>query len=124
MRVLQVVDRLMNVSGIAHAIMNYYRVIDRNSLQFDFLVNEYDASLKEEVEALGGTVTCIPKLSLTNYREVCAALHAFFEGTRGTYQILHSNFYQIDWLLFPIDKGNWLQWMLASHRARVVLGRS
>ena len=104
MRIIQVVDRLKNISGVAHAIMNYYRAIDRDAVQFDFLVNEYDAQLKEEVESLGGTVTTIPKLSLTNYRKVCVALHTFFDNTRGVYQILHSNFYQIDWLVFPIAK--------------------
>ena len=47
--------------GVEAVVMNYYRNIDRNKIQFDFLC-DYDSTdiSKEEIENMGGKVILIP----------------------------------------------------------------
>lgn len=59
-RVAQVVGKMLG-GGVEQVVMNYYRHIDREKVQFDFLVDA-DSTLipKEEIESLGGRVYIIP----------------------------------------------------------------
>ena len=62
LRVLHVIGA-MNRGGAETLIMNLYRNIDRERIQFDFLVNEmggYDYD--EEIGELGGRMFAIPPL--------------------------------------------------------------
>ena len=57
MKVLQVLYSLSSNSGVANMIMNYYRNIDREKVQFDFLVVSFPPNNHhDEVENLGGTI--------------------------------------------------------------------
>ena len=57
MRVLQVVTK-MDRGGLETILMNYYRRIDRNKVQFDFLVHrEERGAYDDEIELLGGKYT-------------------------------------------------------------------
>lgn len=60
-RVLNVVSTLNN-AGTEASIMNYYRNIDRNKVQFDFLVLDESPNTfyEEEIQKLGGIVYKIP----------------------------------------------------------------
>lgn len=59
-RVLQVVGSLQR-GGAETMIMNIYRAIDRNKVQFDFLVKDrVEIGYEQEVEALGGRIFCVP----------------------------------------------------------------
>lgn len=54
-RVLHILNKL-NRSGIESFIMNVYRNIDREKVQFDFLLVGEKAAYDDEVEALGGRI--------------------------------------------------------------------
>lgn len=55
-RVLHVFHEMAN-GGIEHFVMDYYRHIDRNRVQFDFLVSvDSPGYFDEEIKALGGKV--------------------------------------------------------------------
>lgn len=55
-RILHLVTSL-DVGGIETMLMNYYRAIDRNKVQFDFLINRESRGFYEsEIEKLGGIV--------------------------------------------------------------------
>ncbi len=78
-RVLHSVSNMAR-AGIETMLMNYYRKIDRQQVQFDFLANkpvpgEYD----EEIRAMGGRVFVSPGLNPLHYPEykrfVGALLH-------------------------------------------------
>lgn len=59
-RVLQVFGK-MDRGGAESLVMNIYRVIDRNAIQFDFLVHSLTPGhFDEEIEQLGGRVFRIP----------------------------------------------------------------
>ena len=86
-RVLQVVTH-MNRGGLETMLMNYYRHIDREKVQFDFLVHRHErAAYDNEIEALGGRIYRLPRLvpwSISYHR----ALNAFFEE-HTEYRVVH-----------------------------------
>lgn len=87
-RVLHVVT-YMGRGGLETMIMNYYRQIDRDKVQFDFLVHrDFEADYDREIETLGGKIYHLPLLnpfSPQYYR----ALEEFF--TKHKYDVVHSH---------------------------------
>lgn len=86
-RILHVVTH-MNRGGLETMLMNYYRQIDRNQIQFDFLVHRYyRADYDDEIESLGGIIYRLPVLnpSSSKYKK---ALSVFFDE-HSDYQIIH-----------------------------------
>lgn len=62
-RILQVVT-YMGRGGIETMLMNYYRRMDREKIQFDFLVHrDFRADYDDEIEALGGKIYRIPPMN-------------------------------------------------------------
>ena len=56
-RVLHVVS-YMGLGGLETMLMNYYRCIDREKVQFDFLVHRKDtAYYDQEIEKMGGKIS-------------------------------------------------------------------
>ena len=86
-RVLHVVTH-MNRGGLETMIMNYYRNVDRNEVQFDFLTHRpYDGDYGDEIKELGGKIYHLPVLNpfSTRYKHT---LRHFFE-THPEYKIVH-----------------------------------
>lgn len=74
--------------GVESVVMNYYRNIDRNKVQFDFLCSESSTDIPyEEIEKLGGRVFIVP-----NYTKVFKyqkELQKIFK--ENNYKIVHSH---------------------------------
>lgn len=86
-RVAQVIGIAIN-GGVESFWMNYYRHIDRNKVQFDFLVESTsDIIDKEEIEKMGGRVVIIP--SYKNPIKYVKTLTKIFKENK--YDIVHSN---------------------------------
>lgn len=86
-RVLQVVTH-MNRGGLETMLMNYYRHIDREKVQFDFMVHRGErAAYDDEIEALGGKIYRMPRLIpwSSTYQN---ALEIFFKS-HSEYRIVH-----------------------------------
>lgn len=86
-RVLQVVTH-MNRGGLETMLMNYYRSIDREKVQFDFLTHRpYDGDYGEEIKKMGGKIYHLPVLNpfSISYKKT---LHRFFKE-HPEYQIIH-----------------------------------
>lgn len=86
-RVLHIVTT-MNRGGLETMIMNYYRNIDRDNLQFDFLVHTNEiSSYEDEIQRLGGKIFRISKLIpwSNNYQN---ELKIFFKEHQ-EYKIIH-----------------------------------
>ena len=61
-RVLQVVT-YMGRGGLETMLMNYYRHIDRNKVQFDFLVHrDFEADYDKEILSMGGRIYRVSRL--------------------------------------------------------------
>lgn len=87
MRVLHIVT-YMGRGGLETMLMNYYRNIDRNKIQFDFLVHRKErADYDDEIETMGGRIYRISRLNPFSiaYRN---ELKHFFEMHR-EYQMIH-----------------------------------
>lgn len=86
-KVLQVVTH-MNRGGLETMLMNYYRHIDREKIQFDFLVHrEERADYDDEIESLGGNIYRLPRL-VPWQKSYLNALHDFF-SEHPEYKIVH-----------------------------------
>lgn len=86
-RVLQVVTH-MERGGLESMLMNYYRHIDREKVQFDFLVHRQErAAFDDEIEALGGRIYRLPRLVPWS-RSYLNALNRFFDEYP-EYKIVH-----------------------------------
>lgn len=59
-RVAQIMGKWLG-GGVEAVVMNYYRNIDRNKVQFDFICDEDSKYIpREEIEKLGGKIILIP----------------------------------------------------------------
>lgn len=86
-RILQVVTH-MERGGLESMLMNYYRHIDREKVQFDFLVHRQErAAFDDEIESLGGKIYRLPRLVpwSTSY---LSALNRFFDE-HPEYNVVH-----------------------------------
>ena len=83
--------------GVEAVIMNYYRHIDRNKIQFDFICDEDSTDIPyDEIEKLGGKVIiCPPYQKLFNYLK---ELKRIFKENK--YRIVHSNLNALS--VFPL----------------------
>ncbi len=89
-RVLQILGSLQR-GGAETLVMNIYRNIDREKIQFDFIVREnVEGGYEEEVTKMGGRIFVIPspqKIGLKN----CIKLHLEVIKKNGPYIAVHSH---------------------------------
>ena len=89
-RVLQVIG-IMNRGGAETMIMNLYRNIDRQIVQFDFVENENDgAFFDEEIRNLGGQIYHCPRFTGKNYFTYRKWWKEFFDNHH-EYKIVHGH---------------------------------
>lgn len=85
-RVLHVLNS-MESGGIESFIMNVYRNIDREKIQFDFLLFEKtDSCLEKEIISLGGHLFFVPSRRKSIIRNI-KAIDSFFK--KNSYKIVH-----------------------------------
>lgn len=95
-RVAQIMGK-MDGGGVESVVMNYYRNIDREKVQFDFIVDA-DSTLtpKAEIEALGGRVLIVPPYQqMLSYHKELVSLFR-----REQYHIVHSHINTLS--VFPL----------------------
>ncbi len=86
-RVLHIING-MGTGGAEKDIMNWYRNIDRNALQFDFLIRSGETFYKDEIETKGGKlyqVAPFPAKFLKNYIET----KKFIRNHASNYDAIH-----------------------------------
>ena len=89
-RILQVFT-IMNRGGAESMIMNYYRKLDRNKFQFDFLVHRQEkAAFDDEIESLGGKIYRFSPISPFFPKKYYNELRRFFKA-HPEYSIIHSH---------------------------------
>ena len=81
-RILQCVND-MHRAGLETMLMNYYRNIDRDKIQFDFLTHRPERSdYDDEIERLGGKIYYAPRLYPQNYPKYFKWMKQFFKELR------------------------------------------
>lgn len=127
-RVLQVVGR-MDRGGIETMLMNLYRRIDRDQVQFDFLAHYgREAAYNEEIRALGGRIYEMPALKdekhvyywrLFSY---VRTLHKFFRE-HPEYQVIHGHMTNTAAIYMPIAQKHGVTCRIShSHNTRAKSG--
>ena len=90
-RVLHVIG-IMNRGGAETMIMNLYRNIDRNKVQFDFVENSSEpAAFDEEILSLGGKIYRCPHYNGKNHFAYVKWWNTFFQKHSGEYPIVHGH---------------------------------
>lgn len=88
-RILHVVT-YMGRGGLETMLMNYHRHIDRDKVQFDYLVHrDFEADYDQEILSLGGKIHRLPALNPFS-KGYLHALDAFF-AAHPEYKIVHSH---------------------------------
>ncbi|MEH7096688.1 glycosyltransferase family 1 protein [Neobacillus vireti] len=88
LRILHVVVN-MNRGGAETLIMNLYRNIDRNKIQFDFLTCK-EGVFDGEIKEMGGKIHRIPYITDVGHFKYIQELNKFFEKNKH-YKIVHSH---------------------------------
>lgn len=95
-RVLQVLGQ-MDHGGIESIVMNYYRNIDRSTIQFDFAVNSNSLlPQRDEIERLGGRIFLLP--STSNVIQYVFRLYSILKTKK--YKVIHCHMNTLN--LFPL----------------------
>lgn len=76
--------------GVESVIMNYFRNIDRNKIQFDFLCNTKIVAYEDEIKKLGGNIYRITPRS-ENAAKFKQDMKEFFEKNKGEYSAIWVN---------------------------------
>lgn len=81
----------MNRGGIENFIMNLYRVIDKEKIQFDFVEHTVKrCAFDDEIESYGGVIYHCPDYRIINHFEYSAWWKKFF-SEHSEYKIVHSH---------------------------------
>ena len=112
--VLQMISSLY-FGGSQTMIVNLFEKIDRNDIQFAFIIdhdehNEY----REKIEELGGLIYVMPTFKGINYFAVRRAWNDFF-NKHPEYKILHSHSRSYASIYLPIAKKHHLKTIIHSH---------
>lgn len=89
-RILHVFGRL-DRGGAETMVMNLYRNIDRNNVQFDFIIHTEDkCDYEDEIKLLGGKIYRIPRYTGKNHFQYKKVWNAFFQN-HSEYKIIHGH---------------------------------
>ena len=82
-RILHILGK-MNLGGAESRTMDLYRHVDRDRVQFDFLVHTNETCyFDREIEKLGGHIYCVPRFRIYNFFSYRKALKDFFKVHNG-----------------------------------------
>ena len=113
-RILQMIGSL-NVGGSQTMILNIYRNIDREQMQFDFILDHPDETyFAGDVKALGGRIFTLPIFRGTNAGEVRRDWNNFLYS-HPDYHVLHSHVRSYASLYLPVAKKHGLKTIIHSH---------
>ncbi len=91
---------IMNRGGAETMVMNYYRNIDRNKIQFDFLVHRNEkGAYDDEIRALGGKIYQMTPIYPQYFKLYKRMLKEFFDK-HDEYKIIHSHMSELGYFAF------------------------
>ena len=120
-RILHVLGGL-NLGGAESRIMDLYRNLDRNEIQFDFLVHSAaEQYFDKEVEKLGGRIYRVPQFKLYNLFSYKRALRRFF-AEHHEFRTVHGHMTSTASVYLPIAKKAGVPITIAHSRSAGVSG--
>lgn len=117
-RVLLVLGKL-DRGGAETMVMNYYRHIDRNQLQFDFVVHSnHIGAYEKEIRFLGGKIYHIPRFRVYNLFSYQNAWKKLSKGHQ-EYHVIHAHMASTACLFIPIAKHYGITTIVHAHNSKV-----
>lgn len=114
-RVLHVIG-IMDRGGAESMIMNLYRNIDREKVQFDFVENSFaSAAYDDEILSLGGKIYRCPHFIGKNYIQYRRWWEKFFQDHDSEYHIIHGHIGSCATIYLHIAKMHGLYTIAHSH---------
>lgn len=104
-RVLHVLGGV-GLGGAESRIMDLYRQMNRDEIQFDFLVHRNDGKPQfydEEIKSLGGQIYVLPKFKVYNYFSYKKAVTSFF-ALHHAFQVVQGHMTSTAAIYLPIAK--------------------
>ncbi len=122
-RILQIVPD-MRSGGVENFIMNVYRNIDRESMQFDFIEHYSSESFfDKEIEALGGKIYRLPLRDNNNLIKFISELNKFYKVHK-EYKVVHCHWNGMGFIHLLIAKKNGIKVRIGhSHNSTAGVGR-
>ncbi len=113
-RILHMIGSL-EIGGSQAMVMNIYRNIEREKIQFDFIVDSSNEQyFADEIKQLGGKIYSMPKFKGTNLLEIKKKWNRFFIE-HPEYKILHSHVRSYASIYLPIAKKHGVKTIIHSH---------
>lgn len=113
-RVLQMIGSL-GIGGSQAMVMNLYRSINREKIQFDFIIDHTeDMHHVAEIKQLGGKVYVMPSFRGGNFFEIIKSWNNFFKE-HPEYKILHSHVRSYAIIYILIAKKYGVKTLIHSH---------
>ena len=114
LRVLHMIGGL-NTGGSQSLVLNLYKAINRDEIQFDFIIDEPSQLFyKPIIEELGGKIFTMPKFNGKNFFTIKKAYKQFFKE-HPEYKILHSHVRSYASLYIPVAKKFGVKTIIHSH---------
>lgn len=102
-RVLHVLGTT-NLGGAESRVMELYRAMDKEKVQFDFLIHTTkEGSYSEEIKRLGGKIYSLPRFKVYNYFAYRKAIKDFFRE-HGEFAAIHGHMTSTASIYLPIAK--------------------
>lgn len=116
-RALQVLGTT-GLGGAESRVMDLYRHMDRDKIQFDFLVTRGTKKYYDnEIEELGGHVYYLPPFRFYNYFQYIGACKKFFADHKGEYSAVHGHMTSTASMYLPIAKKSGVPLTIAHARS-------
>lgn len=113
-RVLQVLGGL-DAGGAESFVMNLYRTVDREKVQFDFIKHiARKGVFEDEITQMGGRVYCCPQYSGKNHFAYCEWWNTFFQE-HPQYHVIHGHVRSTAAIYLKIAKKHGLVTIAHSH---------
>lgn len=120
-RILQVLGRL-NRGGAENMVMNLYRAVDREKIQFDFVIHtDKHCDFTDEVLSLGGRIYSAPRYNVKNHFAYKKWWNKFL-SEHPEYQVIHGHMYSIASIYLKIAKKYGLMTISHSHSSSAKSG--
>ena len=120
-RILQVLGRL-NRGGAENMVMNLYRAVDREKVQFDFVIHtDKHCDFTDEVISLGGKIFSAPRYNVKNHFAYKKWWNKFL-SEHPEYKVIHGHMYSIASIYLKIAKKYGLTTISHSHSSSAKSG--
>ncbi len=118
-RILMCVN-IMDRAGAEMMIMNYYRKINKNNIQFDFLTHRSKkGTFDNEIRSMGGKIYYAPRLYPHNYFKYIKYMNNFFKK-HNEYKIIHCHMDAMSFFPLFMAKINHIPFRIAhSHTSKL-----